>query len=100
MRICSIMISVQAPKRQYNLNFCAAARVGIYFECPTQVSHALLHPPQSQPVHAPGIESASIVQNAEQNPGGFPAHLYLYGAGLGVARAIIQRLLYYAINTG
>ena len=65
-----------------------------------QMMDALLHADQAEAAHAAGVEAAAVVLHGENNFGALLLHHDLDGARLRMARAIVQRFLHHAINTG
>ena len=93
------MISVQAGERQRDVYLGAAAGLRIDFEFPAQMTDPLFHAEDAQTPRTLRIEAAPVVKDAQQNLPGFAADSHLDGVGLGVARAVVERLLHHSIDT-
>ena len=74
--------------------------VRAHAERAAQVMHPLLHAYQTEAADTPGVETVPVVFDRKQNLGSLLADFHHHAARLGVAGAVVERFLDYAINAG
>src|SRR5271170_345000 len=73
---------------------------GMNLEFPSQASHPLLDSEKPQALGLLDVEAPAVVLNGERQSVAFLLYANAHGGGVGMAGAIMQRLLNYAVDAG
>src|SRR5215471_17448803 len=104
MRICftgaGSFIPFGGLERQLDGEHCSAAGLGMDMALTTQLRHPLMDSEQSESFHLLDVEALAVILNGKSQAARILLHADPDGAGARMTRAVVERLLHDAIDTG